>query len=667
MLPYNDEVAAPDDVLHSWKEIAAYLKRGVRTVQRWEQTEGLPVHRHEHLERSSVYASRSDIDQWWQSRRRQLDDEPGTAAEAGVNDGGAASAPRARFRWIGVSLAGLTLVASSLLLSRRSGDDALVETYFTRDQNTETYANFSADGESVAYAWNREPANYEIYVRRIGEAEPRRLTNDAAPDFNPAWSPDSRRIAFLRMSGRESAWVMVHTLESRSESKLAEIDFVNPLGNTWVPGGYLTWTPDGNGLIVSDRVSPDQPNRLCFLSAQGGTLRPLTSPPAGTPGDAGPAFSPDGRWLAFHRFQATAVGSILVSRMENGAAGEPRTLPMEATFQANPAWSPDGKDILYTAYLGGEMTLMRAPLANGQSRRLAGVGRQAGFAAVSGIKHRLMYTTARPNADIVRLNLDSAGHVGHKQAVVEFSGQEGGPVWSPDGQSFALISTRNGWPEVWVCDSAGKSCRQMSRFGGSWITAKWSPDGRSLATFSNAVGNGEIYVIPVAGGPARRLTTHPADDLMPSFSRDGAWIYFTSNRTGTYQIWRIPAAGGSPTQITREGGYNALESCPGGTLYYTKHGNNSLWKVPAGGGPESELIQETGMNGSNFDVTPDAIYFLAGRQLERFALSDGSRQTIWKNDVGFFLGLSISPDRKSFLVAESRPSARDLVLVENFH
>ena len=54
--------------LNSWKEIAAYLDVSVRTVQRWEVAEGLPVERHRHARRSSVYADASVLDRWWHSR-----------------------------------------------------------------------------------------------------------------------------------------------------------------------------------------------------------------------------------------------------------------------------------------------------------------------------------------------------------------------------------------------------------------------------------------------------------------------------------------------------------------------------------------------------------------------------------------------------------------------
>jgi TolB-like protein len=60
-----------DDRLDSWKEIAAYLKRGVRTVRRWEREEGLPVHRHVHRVLGSVYAFKSEIDRWRQADRRR--------------------------------------------------------------------------------------------------------------------------------------------------------------------------------------------------------------------------------------------------------------------------------------------------------------------------------------------------------------------------------------------------------------------------------------------------------------------------------------------------------------------------------------------------------------------------------------------------------------------
>ena len=60
---------AEETPLESWKAIAAYLRRDVRTVKRWETSEGLPVHRHRHLAGSTVYVYASELDAWRTTRR----------------------------------------------------------------------------------------------------------------------------------------------------------------------------------------------------------------------------------------------------------------------------------------------------------------------------------------------------------------------------------------------------------------------------------------------------------------------------------------------------------------------------------------------------------------------------------------------------------------------
>ena len=62
------------DRLDSWKEIAAYLNRNARTVQRWEKREGLPIHRHVHERASSVGAYKKEIDAWQKQRSRFSDE-----------------------------------------------------------------------------------------------------------------------------------------------------------------------------------------------------------------------------------------------------------------------------------------------------------------------------------------------------------------------------------------------------------------------------------------------------------------------------------------------------------------------------------------------------------------------------------------------------------------
>lgn len=101
--------------LDSWKEIALYLHRDVTTVQRWEKQEGMPVHRHLHHKRGSVYALSSELDGWRQSRNLRLDEdqEPALQRPAAADDR-QTTVPRRR-RWLVLSYAAAVLAALATL------------------------------------------------------------------------------------------------------------------------------------------------------------------------------------------------------------------------------------------------------------------------------------------------------------------------------------------------------------------------------------------------------------------------------------------------------------------------------------------------------------------------------------------------------------------------
>src|SRR5579862_3053829 len=110
----------PDDRLDSWKEIAAYLKRDVTTVQRWEKREGMPVHRHLHDRMGSVYAFTSELDAWVQSRKMRLEEE-GFKAERPAEeevDIRPTGTSRARLWLVLSGLAGIALIAATYVMLR---------------------------------------------------------------------------------------------------------------------------------------------------------------------------------------------------------------------------------------------------------------------------------------------------------------------------------------------------------------------------------------------------------------------------------------------------------------------------------------------------------------------------------------------------------------------
>ena len=138
----------------------------------------------------------------------------------------------------------------------------------------------------------------------------------------------------------------------------------------------------------------------------------------------------------------------------------------------------------------------------------------------------------------------------------------------------------------------------------------WSPDGQRIAVEARPRGHGDIYVVRARGGPPQPLVADPSDDVQPSWSRDRKWIYFGSDRGGKLEIWKVPAGGGAAVQVTRNGGFAAMESPDGKYLYYTKNRQVSgVWKAPVEGGEESRVLDAVS-EAVAFEVTSEGIWFL---------------------------------------------------------
>ena len=132
------------------------------------------------------------------------------------------------------------------------------------------------------------------------------------------------------------------------EREVAEIGPF-PTGG-FLPPHHHAWLPDGNGLVVADRSSSEEPVALFLLSTETGGKRRLTSPPAESVGDSGPAFSPDGRTLAFVRTARYVVADLYELSLSGDLT--PQEDPQRLTFEngpiQSPVWMPDGRRIVFS-------------------------------------------------------------------------------------------------------------------------------------------------------------------------------------------------------------------------------------------------------------------------------------------------------------------------------
>jgi eukaryotic-like serine/threonine-protein kinase len=542
---------------------------------------------------------------------------------------------------------------------------------FTSLPGGEYEPSFSPNGKMLAFAWNGEKQdNFDIYIQALDGGPPVRLTTDVAGEGSPSWSPDSRRIAFFRYSAppTESGFYIVST----EGGPAAKITSALPLPQIF--DRHLDWSPNGKELAIVDKGSPEEPFRIYLVPEQAGQRRRFTNPPPNSVGDTGPAFSPDGRQLAFRRTTSAVVNELYVADI---TGGEPRRLTFDNSFTSGHAWTADGRDIVFASARAGLKAVWRVSAAGGTPVRVQEAGADAYNIAVSRQGDRLAYSQYIADTNIWRKNLNT----GATQQLVASTRNDTSPQLSPTATRLAFRSNRSGNDEIWVSTADGKSVQQLTHFDGSMTgTPRWSPDGELVAFDSRPGGNADIYVVRASGGSPRRLTSAVAEDVVPSWSRDGRWIYFSSNRSGEWQIWKIAADAEAESeaavQITRHGGFNAFESKEGSLIYYAKGRNlPGIWKVPVAGGEESiEVPQLRAGHWGNWALTDDAILFTlplqpdgASVELHNLATRTLRRLAIINKDLPFSdSGFAASHDGNVIVYSQVDQAGSDILLLEGF-
>src|SRR5215469_11784957 len=229
--------------------------------------------------------------------------------------------------------------------------------------------------------------------------------------------------------------------------------------------------------------------------------------------DCSPAFSPDGGTVAFVRGITPGVVSDVYVVPTSG--GEPRRVTQDNTWiMGAPAWTPDGRDIVFSSTRAGLASLWRVSASGGTPRPVVGVGLNASYPSVSRKDHQLVYQQRNFKNNVWLLDLsDEKTRRGPPSIVISDKGPElARPHFSPDGKRMACESDRLGYAELWTCDSDGSNCSQLTSLHGTAGAATWSPDGRQIAFEFRPKQHSEVYVAEVGGGQPRLLETFQGSD-----------------------------------------------------------------------------------------------------------------------------------------------------------
>jgi Tol biopolymer transport system component len=278
--------------------------------------------------------------------------------------------------------------------------------------------------------------------------------------------------------------------------------------------GYVAYGSNRTGSQFSDDVyvSPldaESPIRL--------TSRP--------PDDGQPAWSPDGRRLAFKTVQ---FGSNNLAVIDADGTGETLLTRTFSVSEGQPAWSPDGTKLLY---------------------------------------RRTPQNPLVQNADSWVLDIaDSAADPAHPvtRPVLLRTGDERYPSYSPDGTQIAFrgdldLAEPSGDEEIYVMNADGTNVRQLTSNADFDSAPSWSSDGKQIVferapagTFTPGTEAQEkdVYVMRADGTHVQRLTDSPGLDEGPEFSPDATKIVFSSARDGQQELYVMDADGTNPRRLT---------------------------------------------------------------------------------------------------------------------
>lgn len=594
-----------NDRLDSWKEIAAYMRRDVTTVQRWEKREGMPVHRHVHDKLGSVYAFKGDLDAWARSRSLALlgdaaaggprPAEDGPADESGivgdvkrdfpsVDDLSAQvaetpTAPRQPQVVWALAATGAVLVAALTVWQIRQSDPSrenpLAAARFvqlTDFGGVEQAAAFSSDGRFAAFLSDRD-GQMDVWVTQVGTGQFHNLTRGSERELvNPSvrtlgFSPDGTLVTFWtrRPAGPNQANISIWAAPVLGGPPRPYLDGV----------AEFQWSGDGTRLVYHTPGPGDPMYVRHFGNAS--EAREIFSAPPGLHSHF-LVWSPDQAFIYF--VQGALPDKMDVWRIRS-AGGTPERITNHDSLVSHPVFL-NVRTLLYLASDsdGSGPWIHSLDVDRRIPRRVSsGIDRYTSLAS-SADGQRLVATLASPKGTLWRLPFTGTRAETSSAGRIPLTTGNGS---SPRlGNGFLLyVSSKGATDSIWKLqgDRATElwSAPNARIMGGPAIARD---DGR-IAFSVRQNGQTMLYVVDADGTNARIITRSLELRGAPAWTPDGQSITVAVVVEGMPRLFNVPLDGRSTTPLVQEYSVDPVWSPDGDVVMFSGPDIGTTFEVKA--------------------------------------------------------------------------------------
>src|SRR5215217_2527401 len=478
----------------------------------------------------------------------------------------------------------------------------------------------------------------------------RPLTSDPGVETHPAWSPDGRRIAFVRRISGAPCEILVAPVP-QGEAKVVGRCSVESMTR-------LAWTRGGE-ILLSDRPTREAVRRIRALAPDTGRIREVTAPPTTSLGDVDPVVTHRGDHLVFRRAFSYGVGDLYTA--EVSGAGE-RPLTRDGWKALGYAFAADDRTLVFSSNRGGASGLWSVDYRRPATPVRLSLGLLE-FGRLSADRNGLLAAEAGD----YRSNLFAWRAGAAPVALTNGNSSDWDPDLSSTGQ-LAFVSDQNGRSEVWIRRGDDPPTRLTDLKASNVFSSRWSPDGRSIAFVAARERRTDVYLVNADGSGLRQVTSDGAARDELAWDRNGDLVVPTL-REGGWRVERIDPRG-RVTVTPNSAGVLTVKGAGARGLYAVKKDDDRLWRLDAGGAVLSSPLIRVDPK-TAWTPTDAGVYHLAGAPggdaVLRLTAWSGARRDVQSlGRFGLKHSLAVSPTQDIVAAKVVRDEA-DLMAIRLAH